>query len=125
MKKIIDRIGKKRFRIMLGLILSGIVSVILALIIGVDDNPIGFLLCFAGMTTIILAFVFHWKKTRNYGILLVSSLIGFVVFAVLHNVLEAAGREMLGTVFFILALVPFLPAFTIGVIGILITSSRK
>jgi hypothetical protein len=110
---------------MLGLILSGIVSVILALIIGVDDNPLGLLLCFAGLTAIILAFVFHWKKTRNYVILLVSSLIGFVVFAVLHNVLEAAGLEILGTVFFILALVPCLPAFTIGVIGILIISSRK
>ena len=125
MKKIIDRIGIKLFRIMLGLILPGMVSVILALMIGIDDNPLGFLLCFAGMTAITLAFVFHWKKTKNYAILLVSSFAVFIVFALLHNVFEGVGLEILGVVFFLLALLFCLPAFTIGVIGILITSSRK
>lgn len=110
---------------MLGLILSGIVSVILALIIGIDDNPPGIVLCFAGMAAIVFAFVHHWNKSKNYVILLVSSIIGFVVFAVLHNVLEAVGMEIIGAVFFIIAILICPPALLIGLIGALVKSGRK
>ena len=110
---------------MLALISSGVIAVILALIIGIDDNPLGLLLCFAGLTAIILAFVYHWKRTRNYVILLVSSLIGFVVFAVLHNVLEAIGLEIIGAGFFLIAVLICPPSFIIGLIGTIIRGSRE
>ncbi|KPL26533.1 MAG: hypothetical protein AMS23_01370 [Bacteroides sp. SM1_62] len=125
MEKVFKLIGKKRFFIMLALALSGCVLITVAAIMGVSDNLPGILLCYAGIVSLIFAFIHHWRKSKGYVILLVSSIIGFIVFAILHNVLEAMGVEIIGAVFFLIALFVCPPAFFIGLVGTLITGSRK
>ena len=70
----------------------GCASLTVGWIIGVDDNLPGILLAYAGIVLITYAFIHHWKKSKNYVILLVASIIGFIVFAILHNVLEAVNN---------------------------------
>ena len=96
-----------------------------AAIIGIADNLPGILLCYAGIISIVYAFIHHWKKRKNYVTLLVASVIGFIVFAILHNVMEAVGVEIIGAGFFLIAMFVCPVTFLIGLAGTLITGSRK
>ncbi len=57
--------------------------------------------------------------------LLVASIIGFIVFAILHNVIEAVGVEIIGAGFFLIAMFVCPVTFLLGLVGILITGSRE
>lgn len=81
MAKIFRNIAKRRLIILLTLAILGCALIAMALILGIDDNLPGILLCYAGTGLLIYAFIHHWKKSKNYVILLVASIIGFVVFA--------------------------------------------
>jgi len=109
------------------LILAALGSALIAaaLIIGIDDNLPGILLCFAGIGSLIYAFIRHWKKRSNYVIMLVASIIGMLVFAILHNVFEAVGLEVIGAGFFLLAVLICPIAFLIGLVGTLATANQK
>ena len=67
-------------------------SLIVAFLIGISDNWPGVLLCFLAATAFILAFVHTWRKANYFLILLGASLIGFFLFAVLHNVFYGLGQ---------------------------------
>lgn len=110
---------------MLSLVLAGAVLITLAIIIGIDDNLPGILLSYGGIALTVYGFIHHWRQLRSYVTMTVASLIGFVVFAVLHNVLEAIGVEILGTGFFLIAIFICPVIFAIGVVGILIISGRQ
>jgi hypothetical protein len=55
--------------------------------------------------------------------MLIASSIGFVVFVILHNVLEAIGWEIIGAGFFILAILICPITFLIGLVGTLASRS--
>ena len=105
-------------------LLLSILSMLAALIVGISDNPPGILLCFMSSVLLVLAFTHNLNTVKSYLILLLISLAGFVVAAVLHNVFEALGKEtFLGIigVFFFLVAIFICPAGVIIGIGGMIT----
>jgi hypothetical protein len=103
----------------------------------VSDNPPGILLAFLAATAFILSFVHPWRTARQYGLLLLASVLGLLVFAVLHNVFEAAGGKTagvgviqgllqgLGVAAFLLAIMICPPAMLVGAVGWVITLIRN
>ncbi len=80
--KIIKLIGKGRSLITLILLFIGCLLITVAAIIGIPDNLPGILLCYFGIVAVILAFIHHWRRSKNFVPLLVASIVGFVVFAI-------------------------------------------
>ncbi len=107
-----------------------IILIIAALIVGVDDNPPGIVLCFIGSILFILAFTYSWKKAKPFLLLVVFSLVGFVISVILQNVLEAIGGEGtllggIGVVFFLIAIFICPAGFLVGIGGSIIKSFKK
>ena len=92
--KIIEKLfgSAKNRKTGLILITTGIFLMIAANIIGISDNPPGIILAFLSICAIMLAFVHHWTKLKMFLILLIGSIVGFPVFAVLHNLFHALGK---------------------------------
>ena len=106
------------------LIVFGILALIAALIVGISDNPPGIILLFISSILLVLAFTYNLKTTKSYLILLVSSLIGFVLFAFLHNILESSVEGtpwgFVAAFFFLVALF-ICPAGTlVGIVGTIV-----
>ena len=112
------------------------VAVIGTLAIGLDGNiPALALGCVAG-TALVLAFVHPWRRAREFRYLLYASALGFVLFAVLHNLFDAGADvaagvwplhailQVLGVVAFLAAILVCPPAFVIGLGGALIMFFR-
>lgn len=115
-------------------------SLIAAFIVGVSGNLPGLVLCYVATISIILAFVHSWRRAKYFFILLCASLVGFVVFVVLHNVFYGLARmaadiivlgrllEFFHAVFFLIAILVCPAGFLIGVVGsvvAIITHFRK
>ena len=119
------------------LLAISVILLILSLIIGISDNLPGIIVCYSGMIVFVLTFTHHWRNAKPYLLLLISSLIGFLAFAVLHNVFygiqKAAGDifiitpllEILHVVFFLLALFLFPPGVLVGLMGSIILIIKK
>ncbi len=105
------------------------ISLVIAFIIGISDNPPGIALFYIAVSALILAFVYRWREVKKFLILLIASVIGFPIFAVLHNLFYALAElssnisvlyQLLGffhALFFIIALIVCPPGILIGVIG--------
>ena len=78
---------------------------------------------------VITAFTYNFRKTKSYVILLISSIIGFVLFAILHNVFEAIGKgtflEIVGVFFFLVALILCPAGIIVGIIGSIMRLIRR
>ncbi len=85
--KIIEKLfgTAKSRKISLIFIATGILLMIAANIVGIADNLPGIILAFISICAIVLAFVHHWTKLRKFLVLLIGSVLGFPIFAVLHN----------------------------------------
>jgi len=109
------------------LVLSA-VSMIAALIVSIPDNPPGIILSFISSILFVLAFTHNWKKPKPYIILIISSVLGFVIFAVLHNVFEVISKgtfwEAIGGFFFLLAIFLCPAGIIIGITGSIITEIK-
>lgn len=128
---------KNKHKITLILLLIGCILIVLSLIIGISDNFPGILLCYLGITSLMLAFTHHWREIKKFIILLLWSIIGFPVSVVLHNLLYALGKilaenvilnqmfEILHVLFFLIAILICPPAMLIGAVGSLVTYIRK
>lgn len=100
-----------------------------ALAVGVSDNPPGILLAYCAATALVLAFVHPWRTARQFMRLFCASVLGFVVFAILHNVCEGVADEAasvrvlqivlqsLAVATFLLAVMICPPAILVGAIG--------
>jgi hypothetical protein len=64
-------------------------TAIAATLVGISDNPPGILLALAAAVALVLAFVHPWRTLTEFRRLLLASVLGFVLFVVLHNVFEA------------------------------------
>lgn len=94
------------------------------------------MLAWVAATALVLAFTHPWRRAREFKYLLYGSVLGFAVFVVLHNLLEAgavatasvwllpAMLQGLGVVAFLAAVFVCPPAFVIGLGGVLILFFR-
>jgi drug/metabolite transporter superfamily protein YnfA len=107
----------------------GVISLVIAAIVGIEDNPPGIILCYLGFIFFILAFAHNWKKPKPYVVLIFTSVLGFPVFVILHNFIDYLAKgtlfEAVGAFFFVAAIL-FCPAgAVIGIIGSIYYSSKK
>ena len=63
-------------------------------LMGISDNVPGITVLFTGIIFIFLAFIHLWRSAKSYLILILTSLVGGVFFAILHNLLEAAAENV-------------------------------
>ena len=73
------------------------VLAITAAAIGIDDNPPGLLLVFLSATAFILAFVHPWRTSKQFRSLIYASVLGFIVFGILHNVFDFVAWKLGGS----------------------------
>jgi hypothetical protein len=120
-------------------ILLGICGVLAATAatMGISDNPPGLLMAYLSATTLVVAFVHPWKASQPFRRLLYTSGLGFVLFAVLHNVFEglaattgASGLvgdllDVAGGAFFGIATLLCPPGFLVGAVGAVAMSIRE
>jgi hypothetical protein len=112
----------------LGALLLGATAVV-----GISDNLPGALLCYGGITCVVLACVMHWRRPRSFFLLLGWSFLGFFVSAILHNLLYGLGQALPGlpawvlwlieaghVAFFLVAVLLCPPGILVGLIGFLI-----
>lgn len=105
--------------------------------VGISDNPPGILLAYGAATALVLAVVHPWRRSRQYRYLLYVSVLGFVVFAALHNVFEVVAGRMGGAGFlyavlegiqvaaFLIAVLICPPAVIIGAVGAVVMWIRN
>ena len=106
-------------------------------IVGISDNPPGILLAYGAAAALVLAFVHPWRRSRQFRYLLYASVLGLVVFAVVHNVFEVvAGRmdgpgfvvavlQWIGVAAFLIAVLVCPPAIIIAVVGEVVMDIRN
>jgi len=122
---------------------AGVLCVTAALLVGISDNPPGILLCYGGVTSLILAFVHRWREPRRFFLLLGWSFLGFVAGAIVHNLLGALGHgfpnlpawflgllEVANVAAFLVAVLACPPGILVGLLGYLVVgiwqrTSRK
>lgn len=95
-----------------------------------DDNPPGIIVFFLGSIVLILTFTHNWKRVKPYIYLMLFSLLGFVISAILVNVFVTIGGEgtFLGiftAVFFIIALFICPACLLVGIVGSIVKSFKK
>jgi hypothetical protein len=56
--------------------------------VGIDDNLPGVALVYLSAITFVLAFAHPWRTARQFRDLFFASVLGFIAFATLHNLLE-------------------------------------
>ena len=129
----LDALATPRDRTRTSIFLAiGGAAAIAAALVGIADNPPGILLALAAAVALVLAFVHPWRTPRQFGRLLLASVLGFLLFAVLHNVFEAlAGMaehiallhgllDGLAAAAFLLATLVCLAAFLVSVAALVI-----
>ena len=109
---------------------GSVIFIIVALIVGIDDNVPGIILLFISSILLVLAFTHNWNRPKPYVLLIIFSLVGFVVSTILHNVFEAIGGErtffgIVGALFFLVALFLCPAGLLMGIIGSIIKSFNK
>jgi hypothetical protein len=122
--------GERRSRrLTRALIAAGCAFLGAGLVFGIADNPLGLALVYAAVTVWILAFAHHWRRPKPFLILLVASLAGFPLAAILHNLFYALGRvasesmilsQALGfleVLFFLIAIFVCPPGVLVGAVG--------
>jgi hypothetical protein len=108
-----------------------------AAIVGIGDNPPGLLLAFLSASAFIVAFVHPWRASKKFKRLIYASGLGFVVFAVLHNVFEGLASKAgvsglvhgllggVGVAFFLVAILLCPPGLLVGAVGAIVMSRRE
>jgi len=111
-------------------------AAIAAGVVGISDNPPGIFLAFLAATSFLLAFVHPWRTAKQFRFFLYASALGFVIFAILHNLcdvlasrLAAAGAfhvvlEGISVAAFLLAVLVCPPAIVVGSVGSIVMFIR-
>ena len=106
-------------------------------LVGISDNPPGILLAYGAAAALVLAFVHPWRTSRQFRYLLYGSFLGFLVFAVAHNLFEVVAGKMGGPGFvvavlqgiqvaaFLIAVLICPPALAIGTVGAVLMAIRN
>ncbi|MEJ2596647.1 MAG: hypothetical protein P8100_16320 [bacterium] len=112
-------------KITVGLLVTGVCFILAALIAGIADNLPGIILLFIGLLALMFSLIHPWRETKSYLILLIVSLAGGVLFAVLHNIFHAlsiklADLKFIADLFEVAGAVSFVIAVLICPVGLLI-----
>lgn len=130
-------IANKNNELTITFIVMFVILLAAAFLVGISDNPPGLILCYLATASLILAFVHRWRKLKSFLILLGASIIGFLVFVILHNVFYAFAEiavditilnyllEFLHAVFFLIAVLVCPTGLLIGTIGIAAVFFKK
>ncbi len=106
-------------------------------VVGISDNPPGILLAYGAAAALVLAFVHPWRTSRQFRYLLYGSFLGFLVFAIAHNLFEVVAGRMGGPGFlvailqgiqvaaFLIAILICPPALAIGTVGAVLMAIRN
>jgi hypothetical protein len=91
--------------------------VLAGLLVGVSDNPPGLLLMGLASVAVVVAAVHPWRAPKPFVMLCLASILGFVVLAVLHNLLDGvAGLMAEGNVVRLLAQGVGVAAFLVAIL---------
>ena len=108
-----------------------------ALLIGVSDNPPGIILLYSAGLTLLLAATHRWRDPRKFWYLLLGSLIGFFLFAAIHNFSEVGAGSIghlpvlawvlsaISAIFFLLAVILCPVGVVLGAVGGSITTGMQ
>jgi hypothetical protein len=124
-------------RTTLGLLLATVVLTAAAFFVGISDNPPGIALLYAAGLTLVLALAHRWRKPRAFGILLVASILGFFLTAVIHNFAEVGAERIahipllswplaaIGVAGFFMAIIICPMGVVVGAVGAIVTALRN
>jgi len=127
---------RNKIRTLIFLVICGLLA-IAAAAVGISDNPPGILLAFLAATALVLAFVHPWRTAKQFRLFLYASVLGLVMFAILHNVFEAVASmaasagalqillQGLGVAAFLLAVLICPPAILVGAVGSVVMFIRN
>ena len=119
------------------LIALGCLALVAALAVGIEDNLPGIALVFGAIICWTLAVVRRWSRPKSFLWLALGAAIGFLVFAVLHNVFYGLGEmasdrpflhglcKVLHVGSFLLAILVAPPVVIVGLLGRLISGWRQ
>jgi hypothetical protein len=105
-------------------------------VIGISDNPPGLLFAFLSAAALLLAFAHPWRTSKQFRRLFYLSGLAFIVFAILHNLLDVLGTRVghpglvqgllngAGVIFFLVAVLLCPPGLLVGAVGAVIMSWR-
>ncbi|HAP34791.1 MAG TPA: hypothetical protein DCQ28_02175 [Bacteroidetes bacterium] len=105
--------------------------------IGIDDNPPGIAFAYLSAIALVFVFVHPWRTSKQYRYLIYASGIGFILFAILHNVFEGIASvigetsivygmlNVTGVVCFLIAILVCPSGLLVGTIGAGIMSIRE
>ena len=120
-----------------GLVALGALVFVAALAVGIADNLPGIALLFGAIICWTLAVVRRWSRPKSFLGLALGAAVGFLVFAVLHNVFYGLGQmatdrpflhglcEVLHVVSFPLAVIVAPPVLVLGLVGRLVSGWRQ
>lgn len=108
-----------------------------AFLLGVNDNPPGIVFALIAGLFLVLAFAHPWRTARRFWLLLLASLLGLAVSALLYSVLDAAAlnprapglfqsvpQALAAMIFLVAALIsPW--AFIVSLVGLVWLSIRN
>ncbi len=119
------------------LVALGCLTLVAALAVGIADNLPGIALLFGAIICWTLAVVRRWSQPKSFLWLALGAAVGFLVFAVLHNVFYGLGQmaadrpflhglcEVLHVGSFLLAVVVAPPVVVVGLVGRLVSGWRQ
>lgn len=101
----------------------GLITLVIAIAIGIPDNPPGIILTYLASIFLVLTFVHHWREAGQFGTLLAVSVVSFPVLTLLHNVFEilhekSGGIPVIDQLLSGLSLIFFLAAIFVSPVGI-------
>ena len=110
---------------------------LIAVYVGIDDNPPGLVMAFLSAAAFATAFAHPWRSPRQFRRLMYASGAGLLVFTVLHNVFYAMtivpdlprSAEVvfsgMGVACFLIAILLCPPFFVVGAVGAVVTALRR
>ena len=72
----------------------GIALIIIAIFIGISDNPPGIGLTYLGLVFICFSMLHHWRNARDFGTLLAVAIISFPVMILIHNIFDTINTQI-------------------------------
>ena len=72
----------------------GMVLILIALFIGISDNPPGVGLTYFGIVFICFSMIHHWRSARDFGVLLAVAVISFPVMVLIHNIFDTINDKI-------------------------------
>jgi len=95
MNQIVAYLAKQFSRTLTAPLLGvGVFLMLIALFIGISDNPPGVGLAYLGVAFICLSMIHHWRSARDFWTLLAVAVISFPVMVLIHNMFDTINAKI-------------------------------